>query len=247
MPSDFAKRASFALFFTLTSHPNSSTLLSIKDFTSSLIGLPISRLILAHLERPPPGRLPERIFETWGTSRLERNTLTVRISMRSRILPTNSLHKPFLSPSMPSMRMYMESVLQSRTAFLRTFHKEHGLVKTLSPCFLSSALQPSKRLPSCCRMPYSRSLATLASLSCDSPASSADVPSVGSSGVTKWKTNLASFGGSSSPLRSSAATRLASMVFPVPGPPQIQRSLDSLLSCHSLYSASSKIHFPVSS
>ena len=244
MPSDFAKRASFALFLILPSHPNSSTLLSIKDFTSSLIGLSISRLILAHLGRPF-GRLPERIFETWGTSRLERNNLTVRISMRSKILPINSLHKPSLSPSMPSMRMYMESVWQSRTAFPRTFHKEHGLVKNLSPCFPSSALQPSKRLPSCCRMPCSRSLATLASLSCDNPASSADIPSVGSSGVTKWKTNLTSLGGSSSPSRNSAATRLASMVFPVPGPPQIQRSLDSLLPCHSLYSASSKIHFPV--
>ncbi|PUU84155.1 hypothetical protein B9Z19DRAFT_1070707 [Tuber borchii] len=241
MPSDFARRASIALSFRSISHPHAFTLRLIKHSTSSFIKLFMSRLILVHSEG-----LQGRLFEICGTSRLERNILTVRISISPKILPVNSLHKLSFSPSMPSMRMYTGSVRQSLIAFRRTFHKEHRLVKNLSPCFSSSALQPSKRFPSCWRVLYSRSLATLASLSCDNSASSEDVLAVGSSGETKWKIKLTPSGGVSGPLRNSAATRLANILFPVPGPPQSQSSFDSLLSCHPLYTASSKIHFPVS-
>jgi len=136
------------------------------------------------------------------------------------------------------------SIWQSLIAFLRTFHKEHALVKNLSPCFPSSVLQSSKRFPSCCRMLYSRSLATLASLSCDNQSSSVELPSVGSSGETKWKAILTL--SRSGPRRNLAATPLANIVFPVPGPPKSHRSLDFLLSCQALYPTSSKIHFPVS-
>ena len=240
VPSDFIKRASFASIFRPTSHPNPSTLFPIKFFTSSLTRLFVSRLILSH-----PVRLPGRVFETWGTSRLERNILTLWVSMSPRIFLITSVHKLSFSPSMPSIRMYTGSVLQSRITFPRTFHEEYGLVKSLSPWYLSSALQLSKRFSSCCRIPYSMSLAILASLRCGNSASSADMLSVGNSGETKWKPNLAPGGESRAPSRNSATTRLANIVFPVPGLPQTQSNLDPLPSRHSLYLSSAKIHSPV--
>ena len=238
--SDFAKRASFASFFRPTSHSNPSTLFSIKAFTPSLTRLFVSRWIL-----PYPVRLRGRVFETWGTSRLERNILTLWVSMSPRIFPITSVHKLSFSPSMPSIRMYTGSALQSPITFPRTFHEEYGLVKSLSPWYLSSALQLSKRFSSCCRIPYSMSLAILASPRRGNSVSSADMSSVGNSGETKWKPNLAPSGESPAPSRNSATTRLASIVFPVPGPPQTQSKLDPLPSRHSLYVSSVKIHSPV--
>ena len=239
VPSDFAKRASFASFFRPTSHPNPSTFFSIKVFTSSLTRLFVSRSIL-----PYPVRLRGRVFETCGTSRLERNILILWASMSPRIFPITSVHKLSFSPSMPSIRMYTGSALPPIT-FPRTFHKEYGLVKSLSPWYLSSALQLSKRFSSCCRILYSMLLAILASPRRGNSPSSADMSSVGNSGETKWKPNLAPGGELPAPLRNSATTRLANIVFPVPGPPQTQSNPDPLPSRHFLYVSSVKIHSPV--
>jgi len=156
LPSDSSWRISTALSLMSTSPCPCfiCTLRVINVSASSFTKLFISRLTLLYL-----GTLRRRLFEIRGVSRLERNTLTVPISISPTPHPSNSSHKLSWCPPMPSMRMHTGSVSQSWIAFLRTPHEDIGLVKNLFPCFPNSTLQTSKSLPSCSRMLYSRSLA----------------------------------------------------------------------------------------